>query len=464
MSTQRTIYLTLYFIALTALIGCRKVKTNHPLAQGYDTAIPATPSYLTGPITFDISALEKKINDALDPVLVDEETMKGRRGEKWHLRVERMGPVQLRYANQRVTFAAPLRIWIDNPLRLRKRSDRKNQATCALRVDFQTPLAVADNWRLATKASFVRYEWIEKPRVRVLGININVTKLADRMLTKRRTSIELAIDSAVHNGLRLDRQVLHLWRDIQKPLLLSHRPDSVWLVPHPNSITAGPILGNSRTITIPLRIGFQTTTQLGTRPVVKPASRLPRLHKVPYLPDTSDLQILCFVPYADLNRILERTLRGHTIGMKHGSLTVKNASVYGSQRAVVLKTEVSGSVNGTLYLKGKPSYDTINHVLRIQQVDFDVETEEMLLSTADWLLHDTLRDTLQAALTIPLQKQILQFPQKIETAFLRSKASKKTTLDIATFRLVPQRMAVRPDGLQVLIRIESKVNLAVKRL
>ncbi len=464
MYAQRTLYGLLILTLLTLPVGCRKLKPSPPLPQGFDPAIAATPSYLTGPITFSLSALEKKINRSLNPVLVKGDEMKGRRGEKWHLRVERMGPVKLHYAHQRVTFTAPLRVWIDNPLRLRKRKKVNPRALCALSVDFQTPLAVADNWRLTTKASFVKYEWIDKPSIRVLGIKIGLTKLADTILRKRRTSIEMAIDSAVHTELRLDRQVLHIWRDIQKPLLLSHRPDSVWLIPYPTSITAGPIQGDAQTITIPLRIGFQTDTRLGLRPRVLPAHHLPRLHKAAHLPNESDLRVLCFVPYTDLNRLLELTLLGRVIDLKHGSVTVKKASVYGSHSAVVLKTEVSGTVNGTLYFRGEPSYDTLTNVLRIQKVDFDVDTEEMLLSTADWLLHDKLRDTLQAALTIPLQKQIGQFPQKIETAFSRGGAGKKSTLDIATFRFVPQRMAIRPDGLQALIKIESKVNLVVNRL
>ncbi len=463
MITQRTIHI-ICLVTLAALIGCNKLKPSQPAAQGFDPAIPATPSYITGRVTFNLSALEKKINESLSPVLVGENTMQGRRGAKWGLRVERMGPVQLHYAQQRVTFSAPLRVWMANPLGLRKRIKAHQRPICTLRVNFQTPLAVADNWRLSTKASFVNYEWIEKPKIRILGINIGIQKLADNILRKRRTSIESAIDSAVHNELRLDRQVLHIWQDIQKPLLISHQPDSVWLVPHAVSITAGTISGDSQSITIPLRIGFQSATRFGARPAVELTSRLPRLHKVANLPSESDLRVLCFVPYTDLNQVLKRRLQGREIDLKHGSLTIKRASVYGGQHSVVLKTEVSGIVNGTLYLRGQPSYDTLNNVLRIQHVDFDVETEEMLLSTANWLLHDRLRDTLQAALTIPLQKQISQLPQKIETAFARGGAGKKTALDIATFRFVPQRVAIRPDGLQALIKIQSKVNLVVKRL
>lgn len=449
-------------LLLLSLVSCRKVKPNPPQAAGFDSPIADVPSYLTGLITFDLAALEKKINTSLSPVLVGEDTMEGKPGAKWHLRVERTGPIHLQYAHQRVTMSAPLRVWISSPL---QRKQKKNQRSlCALSVNFQTPLTVSNDWRLKTKTSFTHYTWIERPTVRILGLTIGVTKLADNILRKNRTMIESILDSVVHSELRLDQQVVHIWRDIQKPLLLSKQPDSLWLVPMPRSVMVGPIVGNTHTITVPIRVGFRTATWFGLRPVVPVSKHLPRLQRIAQLPDKSDLRVLCFVPYADMNRVLRKQLKGHTLKLLHGELTIKDASVYGGQQAIILKTEVRGTVNGTLYFKGQPSYDTLRQTLKIRRVDFTVETEEMLFSTANWLLHDKLRDTLQSVLTIPLGSQIAGLPQKIETAYKQGQAGKKTLLDIETFRFVPQQLAIRPDGLQALIKVESKVNLAVKRL
>ena len=147
-----------------------------------------------------------------------------------------------------------------------------------------------------------------------------------------------------------------------------------------------------------------------------------------------------------------------------GIIKIKEASVYGSQRAIVVKTEVGGIVRGTLFFRGRPFYDTTSNTLRIEQLDFDVATQEKLLDSADWLLHDHLRDSLQAALTIPLREQIEQIPKKINVAFERAKVGHKTDLALPEFRFMPQRIAVRPDGIQVLIKVESKVSVRVQHL
>ena len=77
---------------------------------------------------------------------------------------------------------------------------------------------------------------------------------------------------------------------------------------------------------------------------------------------------------------------------------------------------------------------------------------------------DHLRDTLQSVLVVPLRYEVDTLPEKIESAFARGKAGKKTALDVDAFRLVPLRIVVRPEGIEILIKIESKVDLAVKRL
>jgi len=473
MKTQQTFFIFLLGATLLLANGCRKVNPKPPAAEGFDDPIPATVSYLTGRITFELSDLERKINKELKPVLVMEDALEGRKGEKWQLRVERNGPVKLRYEKQRVSITAPLQVWISNPLAFKRNKRRlakdstfvaKKQSLCALSVNFDTPLVVTKKWTLATKLRFVDYKWIEKPKLRILGVRLSIQNIAEKIIDSRKGDIEAAIDQAVAGELHLDKEIRKIWRDIQRPLLLNKTPDSVWLVPSPLSVAAGPISGNSRTITVPLRIGFATATYFGKHPNVKPSSKLPVLQKVAHLRPISDLKVLFTIPFADLNRVLSNNLKGRKLELAGGLITVKSASVYGGQHALILKTDVGGSMKGTLYFHGKPYFDTLSNTLQIRDVDFDVHTEEQLLATADWLLHDKLRDTLTAALKIPMGRQLAALPKKIETAFARGKAGKKTELDIDAFRLVPQRIAVRPEGVQILIDIQSKVTLEVKRL
>lgn len=462
MNAQPFIGSLFIILALTGAVSCQRVRTDTPVTQNFDPPIADPVSFVAADVTFTIRDLERKINQALKPVLVTEETFEGKKGEAWRLRVERTGPVRIRYVNRKVSFSAPLQVWYSNPIGLRK--DKRSRPLCALAVNFVSPLSVASNWRLTTRVHLQEYRWIQEPRVRLIGLKVSVKKLAENLLNKRRADIEMAIDSAVHNELRLDREVRRIWRDMQKPLRLSKSPEEIWLIPRPFSVAVAPVHGNVRRITLPIQVAFRVDTRFGPMPVVAQTERLPRLLRRNRLPGASRLQVLARVPYADLNRVLARRLNQEKLDLVGGNVRIKQATVYGGGRSLVLKADVGGAVNGTLYFRGLPAYDTLTNTLRVEDVDFDVVTKERLFATADWLLHDHLRDTLQSVLVVPLRYEVDTLPEKIETAFARGKAGKKTALDVDAFRLVPLRIVVRPEGIEILIKIESKVDLAVKRL
>ncbi len=462
MTTQRTTGFFVLWLALLGAVGCNRVRPDAPATLDFEPPIPDPISYVAGDVTFRIPDLERKINKSLNPVLVNEETFKGRKGEAWHLRVVRTGPVQIRYANQRVSFSAPLQVWYSNPLGLRKH--RKSRPLCALAVNFVSPLSVETNWRLSTRSRFEHYRWIQKPKVKLLGINVGIQKIAENLLDKRRSDIEAAIDKAVQTELHLDREISKIWRDMQKPLRLTRQPDNIWLIPRPFSIAAAPVYGNAQQITVPLQIAFRVDTRLGALPERDTLERLPRLLRRASVPEASRLRVLAFIPYTDLNRALARRLTTQKLELAGGTIKVKSALVYGNGRSLIVKTDVGGAVNGTLYFRGQPHYDTLQNTLQVKYVDFDVDTKERLFATADWLLHDRLRDTLQTALVVPLHQHIASIPDKIEAAYARAGAGKKTALDVEQFRMVPQRIVVRPDGVQILVSVQSKVQVLVKRL
>ncbi|AUD02741.1 DUF4403 family protein [Spirosoma pollinicola] len=464
MSAQQITGFLLLLVFIFTLDGCKRVRPDTPVQEEFEAPIPDPVSFMAGNLTFNIRDLEAKINKSLSITLVPEETFEGRKGEAWRLRVERTGPVRIRYADRKVYFSAPLQVWYSNPIGLRKADKRKSRPLCALSVTFNSPVGVGSSWRLATKSRFENYEWTQEPKVQMLGIKINVKGLAEKILDKRKADIEAAIDKAVHDGLHLNREVSKVWRDMQNPIRIAKVPENIWLMPKPFSIAAAPVYGNARQITVPLQIAFRVKTRIGPKPMVDSLEYLPKLLRRNELPDSTRLEVLAFIPYAEVNQVLARTLAKQKLDLVGGNLTIKSASIYGSGRKLILKADVGGRVKGTLFFHGSPVYDTLTNTLGMKDVDFDVDTKERLLATADWLLHDHLRDTIQAAMVIPLRQQITSIPTKIETAFANAKVGQKTALNIDTFRLIPQRIVVRPDGIQVLIKVQSKVAVKVKRL
>ena len=318
------------------------------------------------------------------------------------------------------------------------------------------------NWRLASHTNFTDYTWIVQPEIHLLGGGISLTKLVQNILDKHKTAIEMAIDSAVHTELRLDEMVKPVWRDLQSPLLISEAC-GLWLTPKPISVMAGPVTGNNRQITTHIRIALETQTELKPKAPEHPKTPLPILQKREQVAETSDLHLLSYIPYADINRMLAITTNNKNKKLALGSLTINEVSVYGGQQSLIVKANLSGLLDGTVYLRGRPVFDTLTNTLRVSNLDFDAETWKALSKNSNTVWHTGLRKLLERLLTIPLGDDIAKLPASIDKAFEKG-PGKTTDLGIKTFRFVPQKIAIRPDGIQALINVQSKVGVKVNQL
>ncbi|MGV3559541.1 DUF4403 family protein [Larkinella arboricola] len=460
MTTATYFRLTMGLALLLSLTNCQKTTTQAPQATGFDPAIAPATSYLAGSVTFTIKELEKKINQELDPVLVGKGSSGGKKGGMFPFRVVRSGPVRIQYTNNQIKLSAPLNLYVSSPFGAAEKTDEK--PFCSLQVNFQSPLTVTPNWRLASKIQFTDYNWIVEPEIRLLGNNISLTKFARKALDTYQAAIESAIDSAIYNELRLDQIVMPIWQGIQQPLLLD-KQYGLWLLTKPVGVESSPIEGNAEQITTHLRITLETHTKLQPQKPAPFAIGLPPLQKKEQIARMTDLRIMNFIPYTDINRMLARSLKQEK-KLLLGALTIKKASVYGGQRSLIVKTDVSGLLNGTLYLRGRPTFDTTSNTLRVRNLDFDAGTVSEIPRISSSLVHDGLIKVLESFLTFPLGGEIERLPQQISKSFEEGPPGKKTNLNIGSFRLTPQQMAIRPDGIQALIRVESKVAVKVEQL
>lgn len=441
-------------------VQCRPKATEAPEAEGFDPPIPPTISYVAGPITFQLQELEDKINRELDPVLIGKHRKDGKAKGIISFRVKRMGKVHVAYRNNQVHLSAPLQMWLTKPFS----HDTTPPKTpfCALHVNFQSPIRVTSNWRFASHTQFTDYQWIVQPKLRVLGNSVTLTKIVQSILDKHRTDIETAIDSAIHTNLRLDKMVRPIWRDLQKPLLIN-RDYGLWLLPTPISVAAGPVTGNQQQLTTHLRIAFNTKTELKPHTPNSTQTALPLLQKRDSVSQNTDLHLNSFIPYADINRILRLTIARNPTKMALGTLTLKGATVYGAQHALIVKADLDGLIDGPVYLRGRPTFDTLTNTLRITQLDFDTNTNKGFAKTTGSLWHKVLRNLLQSLLTIRLGDEISQLPQKINQAYEKG-PGKKTDLALKNFRFTPETIAIRPDGIQALIHVQSRIGVSVNTL
>lgn len=443
-------------LILVGATACnRRPAPRPPENLTFAPALPTELSYLGAPLVFPISVLEGKINAALPATLVNSTEEDGR----VRLRIERTGPVRLRSTQRDIQYAVPLRVRV-----WRRPFAGKRPVTLALRVRFRSRVSLDADWRLRTRTELVGYDWIDKPELHIAFVHISLTGLAERLIRKQEAVIEREIDQAIHQEVELKKPIARIWQDLQKPILINRNLRVIWLKFDAVRVESGPVGYDSLHLSIPMRVGSYLRILDGPRQQYRLNRRLPPLVVRDSLPPGSDLNVYGLLSFASLNEVLKKELAGKPIRASGRQLIIQQAEVRGNGPYVELQVDVTGALNTSIFFRGVPEYDVRRQQLVINQLDYDVNTEEMLVRAADWLLHDTFLEEVREVLNVPLRRQVDRMPSLIQDALAKGKIGRTLHLEVNQFALHPRRIVVRPEGIQTLVEVQARFAVEMKKL
>jgi hypothetical protein len=445
-------------------IACTRLKTEEPPAEAFDEAPQALLSHIAAPIAIPLSTIEAKINQSLSETLVNDERYEG---NNLKIKVKRKGPIQLSVHEQKIHIKAPLHVWVDGRLqtRLLGKSISKTQALqFAVHIHLASKVDINPQWQLVSSTSFQSLEWIEEPHLKLGPVDIPLTNMVEKAIMQQMPAVLSKLDEAVRHAVKLDKAALKIWTDLQKPILVHKKHHQVWLLARPVDFSADRIRLYKKYAIVNARIGAFVSSITGEKPRVAVQQALPPLQKSRYIGSDSELNALAAIPYESFNQVLEEQLQGKAIELQGHKVVVKKVSVYGNGRHLVFRCDLRGDVKGTVYLKGRPAYDSARQRLYAADLDYDIITETALLQAADWLLHDTFREQIQQIAVLPLEESLQKLPGLIEQAVAQSNAGSKISLRLDSMQVAPVAIAVRPQELNLLIRLQTKVNLQLHKL
>jgi hypothetical protein len=103
------------------------------------------------------------------------------------------------------------------------------------------------------------------------------------------------------------------------------------------------------------------------------------------------------------------------------SCIVKGLDVYGNGDRLVIKVKTSGSLDGIFYLTCTPRFNPETNMFSVEDVDFDMNTQSLLLQSADWFMHGAIRSTIQDKLNVDLTQNLEQSRELARKAIARVK-------------------------------------------
>ena len=157
--------------------------------------------------------------------------------------------------------------------------------------------------------------------------------------------------------------------------------------------------------------------------------------------------------FDSLSILINQQLKDSSIKINKHKFLFKECSVFNaSNKKIGIKISFSGKKKGTLFLLGTPYYNSKNKVLSFPDLDFDIQTKNLLLKSAKWLLNKKVKDKMIAAAVFNLEAEINNIKKQINTALNQKYMSKITLsgsidkIDIKQISLLENELFIRAIG------------------
>src|SRR5690606_17122909 len=121
----------------------------------------------------------------------------------------------------------------------------------------------------------------------------------------------------------------------------------------------------------------------------KPANTFKResiaLKPVAKMPDKLNVVVAAVSTYESASKVLTKNFQGQEFGDDKRKVTVQKVDLWNKDGKMIIALEMTGSVNGTIYLAGYPNYNAVTKEIYFDQLDYVLDTKSALMRTANWL-------------------------------------------------------------------------------
>jgi hypothetical protein len=459
-------------LALVLLLGSNGVvcKTLDP------KPVPALPAPALGPPPTYPSDIRLPVSVAIPPILVIDTAVCNYYSD--HVTVMPdifssvdadyavwRGPINLRLSGNTVSIDTHLYYWIYGTFSSiilpvatgscgaqRPTPAYGQESTREMIVGLDSRLSWSPEWHLVTNTSVRNI--ITPNLCRVTKKNIDVTpfftSLGERVL---RTGAQ-KFDERVRELTDIRPRAREFWKDIQLPIKLT---ENSWLQINPLSVSAGHIdISSASPQQLNTTFGFTARPKvtIGSMPTSDELT-LPPLQPLSAGPDGFRLSTDITTSFDDLNAFLNDSnsgLVGMTFVSGRRQLKITSLRTYGSNGKLALEIGVAGRavkgkmpkvvdvvtgvergakevrylaekifyrLKGKIYLTGTPTYLQDQRTVIFPDLEYDLETRNVIAKVASWILKTRITDYLRSHVKFSIGNKIDQIRNDLTNALNR---------------------------------------------
>ena len=416
------------FLILQLFSACKTIKPEEPHYESSKKQFTRSVSFVNIPLEIPLQVIENKINSQFKGVIYDDDSYTRPTADDIKIRVYQNNRIGVAAVGNELKFTIPLKIWAQgryDPCTFCPAIEK--QTVFDVEVYLRSKFEILKDYKFKINTVSDGFEWKTEPKISIGPINIPITRLLENVIDNQLQSVIKEIDSNVNGLIDLRSNIESLWNLAQEPILLDDTSQT-WLKAEPKALLLAPITSNQSVLSIGLGLETYLETFTGNKPLLKEKKPLPELRPASRAAQDFSIQIRSELSFEAATAIAKKQLVGEEFHFKKKVVRVDDIQIYGKGDLAYVKVAMSGSLKGELFLSGIPTFNSQTNELSIEQLDYDLQSKNVLVKAGSWLLNGTLQKQLQHHMRFSFDKEISSIRNDLSNRIKKTKYKNLFTL------------------------------------
>ncbi|MGQ2982815.1 DUF4403 family protein [Flavobacterium sp.] len=384
---MRTFLPAVLLSAALLFTGCSTTKKIEALkpepGNTTDVVYQSATSFINLPVSITIADVETQINKLMTGLIYEDNNIKD---DDIMVKVWKTAPIKFSEDKGKLRSVVPIKVTANvrygtTALGMDLHDTREVNMDAV--ITFNSKIGLS-NWKMTTDTTIESLEWKESPSITIAGKKVAVTYLINPAIKMFKSRIEKEIDNSLGKVADFKPQVLDALEKLTTPFLTSEQFET-WFALNPEELYVTDAVLNKKQITMNMGLKCSMETRVGQAPKKTFKKEKVVLKAVKTMPDKIDVVVAAVSTYESASKIITKNFQGQEFGDGKRKVTVQKVDLWSKDGKMIIALDMSGSINGTIYLTGYPNYNAVTKEIYFDQMDYVLNTKSILMKTANWL-------------------------------------------------------------------------------
>lgn len=457
-----------FLVLITVLVGllfssCKTLQPEPPKESYLPTELSVAYSELPLHLELDIKKLEASVNTRMNGLLYEGSNLTDK---DLSLKVWKTADFSFSINNNAIEYRVPLKVWSRFAWKVEKLGlslADDYEATGTIALKYKTSISIDKNWNLLAQTTSQGYEWIETPKLNVIGVNVPVKPIANLAMAKYEKTITQQIDKSLAEFADLKKQVTDAWAELQKPVQTSVEND-IWVRIMPKDMLVSPFVTKAGKLNMDIALYGKVETIMGAKPAMGKPVALPEFKWINRSPQQFNLNVNTDVTFEKISQLTKEQLLNKTFSEGKKYIQITDLSVFGSEGKAVFSADVIGSIKGRIYFTGDMVYNPAKMTVEIVNPGFELKTRNALLKSADWLLHGVILKKIVPYLSYPVKEYTDEMKAEANMMLYNYKVREGINLQGKLNELTVKSVNLVPGAVRIQANLKGNVMLKLENM